>query len=404
MNDIFKKISQNKINKKECTEEEKKEFREILESTRKELEKRNTEVFKKSITVKELFEKVTFHDVFEYLKEYGNDEEHYEYFKEIFELIKEQNDNETKNFICMKEIKNEAPDVYSMQLNQGTRYSLMLSKYEEIANYRIHPETTEKFVKEEIVAGFLEEFSWSATDELKEEYKESLEESTKEIEKYRVQEEAKEQGIIPIFQEEVARPMIISREETAEEKAGETIREYAQEVSYKEVMDALEEQFGYIEDELKVDKQETIKIVQNNFFSIKKKINETPIKKNGYTIRATFLENQLEVNAKDKKQRCYYSGESVYEILDERFKRKVIFKEVTKAEAYANFIIALLKQEILKNEIDKEESEEYIERIKIKKEEKRIIEKASKGISSLTFEELVKFSYSMEHINSMNFK
>ena len=335
---------------------------------------------------------------------FRNDEEHYEYFKEIFELIKEQNDNETKNFICMKEIKNEAPDVYSMQLNQGTRYSLMLSKYEEIANYRIHPETTEKFVKEEIVAGFLEEFSWSATDELKEEYKESLEESTKEIEKYRVQEEAKEQGIIPIFQEEVARPMIISREETAEEKAGETIREYAQEVSYKEVMDALEEQFGYIEDELKVDKQETIKIVQNNFFSIKKKINETPIKKNGYTIRATFLENQLEVNAKDKKQRCYYSGESVYEILDERFKRKVIFKEVTKAEAYANFIIALLKQEILKNEIDKEESEEYIERIKIKKEEKRIIEKASKGISSLTFEELVKFSYSMEHINSMNFK
>lgn len=399
-NQLIEKIKNDTYEKIEAGSPEKTVFNELLTETRMELTKRSKQSELIVPSVKDLFASVRFHDVTKYIEQYTEmDKETYAQYKEIFESVKKKETTSEQNFIMMKTAEEGAPDVHSLEYDKGVRYSFTFVNYAELANYKIHPLTFENYSKEEIAAGILEEFSWHSDDEEKEETKEQLEEAIEELEQHQAIEKAEKEGTISIFgQNTNAEPFTwkVRKEEPISED--ETIRHYAQHISFEKLKAVLKQHYADFEEQMKVSHEEALQMMKQHFLTIRKKINAVPKEPKGYQIRFDRIKHFIEVKQDNGKMKGLYSGESVYDLVDEKIKRTLTFSNLTKEEVYLSFMIALLKETLGNDDYGKNEYKRDVQVIKRIQETSRIIEKAKSGVQQLTWEELLIFSNIIEHI------
>lgn len=397
---LLEKIKRNAFQKEEASPVELDQFKTLLAQTRTELYLRHKQMESGVPTVKQLFASVRFHDLLTYLEAYTDmDEETYQQYKAIFEQVKKKESAYEEHFMLVDTEEAGAPDVYSIAYDNGIHYSFSLVPYAQLANYKIHPTTYETYSKEEISAAILEEFSWATDDEFKEETTEELTSLKEEAEKYAAIEQAEEEGVVSIFgKNEGEHPFRLKRNHVTVISDNETIRQYAQTISFEKIKKVIDTHCDDFEEVLKLPKEDIVRLIENQFFAIKKTINQAPKAPKGYDLSFNRLQNFAEVKRKDARIKGLYSGTSVYEVVDEHVNRCQFFSTYTKEEIYVCFLMTVLREEVTCRAVGSEEHRRMVQMVKRNQETKRILEKAKNDIQTLKTEELLVFSHIIESI------
>lgn len=357
-----------KVHSREVLEDDtdKDKLVNLLVELRKVYEEKKLENLSDKITVRELFWKSNFDNVFEILKStFDVEEKNYEFYKQIFNTIKKTPVLESTGFLGFSKRTSEADVVFCYPYSSQF-FSISLTPYKEIANCIVEPSTLEEHSSDFIVAAFLDEFSWEPSEDHKEDLTDELNEAVEESKGIKInlhdedyedeseeEEDIENDKVISFDKDNSDEVKTVSFDElfasSITEAYEKSIRELIKTVKFGDVKEVFIEfinhNYSYIYDFNKTD-EEIIYLFEQSYFSIINKIKtHKPVNDLGYVSFET--ENALIYSSNSKHPfkdfKCVYSGENSLEVIDCKINEKFYDPE----ECVAFFIFCYLSEKFI---------------------------------------------------------
>lgn len=353
MNEFYQKILDSNYDTEVYSDEEKILLKTAASLTKKILNDYNEKLSQECITVKSLFWKTKFNDVFQSLVDNFNvipTEDEYTFYQSIYNTVLKQDNQKTSYFLKQETNVQGETNVSLYHFDSANSFAIDFMPYEDIANAFVHPSSFYNASSDFVVAAFLDEFSWNPDDEAKDQWFQKITDTKKDITDmlYEPNDFSSEESSFSVIsmsedkgEESVDKtfvflddePVDSEDEEEKEEPLAITPREALNICNYQIVK---ENYLAIFEDNytfpIKVKQEELSRLFDRNFFILKNFINSIPkIETEEIVYFESFSDyfytskDILTYEGDEDKITCIYNGEAIKYIVDFTFKPEYTF-------------------------------------------------------------------------------
>lgn len=352
LNEFYQKILDSNYDTEAYSDEEKILLKTAASLTKKILNDYNEKLSQECITVKSLFWRTKFDDVFQTLVDDFHvvplDSEYY-FYQGIYNTVLKQNNQKTKYFLKQETNAQQETNVSLNHFDSANSFAIDFMSYEEIANSFVHPSSFYNASNSFVVAAFLDEFSWNPDDESKDQWFQKITDTKKDITDmlYDVDDSNTDATTFSVIStsgddksDSTDKTFVFLDDEPMDFESDKedvepvfTIREALNKCNYLIVK---ENYLAIFEDSytfpIKIKHEELSKLFDQNFFILKNFINSIP--KNNATDVVYFesfsdyfytSKDFINDEGEEEKITCIYNGEAIKYIADFTFKPEYTF-------------------------------------------------------------------------------